>query len=126
MKYLYSLHVHEKLQRGKEEPTKKTIRIKVNDTDFVEDDLAVKVLGWWLTVDGHLQHHINKIKGTVCQQLAKIKPYVNFLSIKERREFIYSKALSIAGYGLEFFFGQTQTVKDSISVLYMRGNTYAP
>ena len=61
-----------------------------------------------------------KIKGPVCNQLSKLKPFVKFLSLKERRELIYSKALLIAKYGLEFYFGQTQAIKDSISAVLMK------
>ena len=82
----------------------------------------MKVLGWWVSPNGHMTHHINKIRGQVCYNIAQLKPYLGYLSIKERRELIYSKALSIAKYGLELYIGQTQTVKDSLSALFMRGN----
>ena len=103
-----------------EESRHKRISFKVNNCQSIEDDLAVKVLGWWVTSDGHMRHHTNKIRGPVCNQLSKLKPYIQFLSLKERKELVSSKALSIVKYGLEQYFGQTKTIKDSIGALIMR------
>ena len=45
-----------------EEPGRR-FEIKVNEKDKIKDDLAVKVLGWWVSPNGHLTHHFNKIRG---------------------------------------------------------------
>ena len=96
--------------------------LKVSSTESIKDDLAVKVLGWWVAPNGHMTYHLNKIRGQVCLNIAKLKPYLGYLSMKERRELIYAKALSIVKYGLELYFGQPQIVKNNLSALMMRGN----
>lgn len=44
------------------------------------------------------------------------------MGLKQWREIIYLKALSIAIYGLQFYFGQNESLKDSLTALLMRGN----
>ena len=96
--------------------------LKVTEKETIKDDLAVKVLGWWVAPNGQMNYHLNKIRGQVCHNIAKIKPYLSYMSIKERKVLIYSKALSVASYGLELYIGQNQCVKNSLSALFMRGN----
>ena len=82
----------------------------------------MKILGWWTAPDGSLTYHLSKIKGLVCKKIQELKPYLNFMPLKMRREMIYSRALSIPAYGLQLFLGQTESVKDKLTALYMRGN----
>ena len=78
------------------------LTLKVGDKELT-DDLAIKILGWWITPDNKLIHHLNKIKGPVFKTIAELKPYLAFIDLKERREVVYSKAISIAKYGLALF-----------------------
>ena len=64
---------------------------------------------WW-----PFEPSLKQKKGTVFQRIAKLKPYIHYMNINERKEIIYSKALSIAKYGLEFYFGQPQLFKDRL------------
>ena len=81
-------------ETSKEKP--KRFKIIVNDDEYIQDDLAVKVLGLWVTPDGYMSHHISKMKGPVIQTIAKLKPYIRYMNLSDRKEIIYSKALSIA------------------------------
>ena len=42
--------------------------------------------------------------------------------MKQRREIIYSKALSIISYGLALYAGQNEELKDRLTTVMMRGN----
>ena len=44
------------------------------------------------------------------------------MNLKERKEVVYSKAISIAKYGLALFAGQTEEIKDKLTTIFMRGN----
>ena len=90
--------------------------------DVIKNDLSIKILGWWITPDNKLSHHMAKVKGPIYKTLSEIKPYLGFLNIKQRREIIYSKALSILSYGLALYAGQTEEVKDKMTAIMMRGN----
>merc|ERR1711954_513888 len=90
--------------------------------DVINNDLSIKILGWWITPDNKLSHHMAKVKGPIYKTLSEIKPYLGFLNIKQRREIIYSKALSILSYGLALYAGQTEEIKDKMTAIMMRGN----
>merc|ERR1711954_160612 len=36
------------------EPQGRRFKLKVSNTEVIEDDLAVKVLGWWVAPNGHM------------------------------------------------------------------------
>merc|ERR1711954_520962 len=104
-------------------PEKKGIRLTLElGEDKVKSDLSIKILGWWITPDNKLNHYISKIKGPIYRTLAEIKPYLQFMNLKQRREVIYSKALSIVNYGLALYTGQTEEIKDKMTALMMKGN----
>ena len=44
------------------------------------------------------------------------------MDLKQRREVIYSKALSIVNYGIALYTGQTEEIKDRMTALMMKGN----
>ena len=67
-------------------------------------------------------HHLDKIRGAVYNELAKLKPYMSHMSMKEGKEIVYSKALGITNYGLWLDIGQQEIVKDKITTIYMRAN----
>ena len=67
-------------------------------------------------------HHLDKIRGSIYNELGTLKPYMNYMTLKERREIVYSKALGISNYGLGLYIGQLEQVKDKITSIYMRAN----
>ena len=44
------------------------------------------------------------------------------MTVAERKEVVYSKALSIVQYGLALYSGQTEEIKDRLTTIMMRGN----
>ena len=94
------------------------VKIQLDDGIEIQDSLAVKVLGWWMSPDGKLTNHTNKIKGPVYHTLSKLKPVLKFMNLDQRREVVYAKA-SIAKYGLALYVGQTETVKDRLTTIFM-------
>ena len=44
------------------------------------------------------------------------------MTMKQRKEAVYAKALSVSLYGIVFYLGQSEAVKDSFTALLMRGN----
>merc|ERR1711954_333079 len=104
-------------------PEKKSVRLTLElGDDTVKSSLSIKILGWWITPDNKLNHHISKIKGPIYRTLAEIKPYLKFMNLKQRREVIYSKALSILNYELALYAGQNKEIKDRMTSIMMRGN----
>ena len=98
------------------------LEIKLKSGETLRDDLAIKLLGWWTTPTGTMTHHLDKIRGPVFNELSKLKPYLSQMTIKERREVVYSKALGITNYGLGLYIGQPEIVKDKLTAIYMRAN----
>ena len=109
---------------GNETKRNKTLNIKVGD-DHLKNDLSIKILGWWVTPDNKMTHHLNKIRGPIYKILSEMKPYLKLMTLKERKELIYSKALGIAKYGLSLYAGQTEEIKDKLTTIFMRGNRAA-
>ena len=56
------------------------------------------------------------------KNLAEIKPLLKFMSLKNRRQVVYSKVLGAAMYGLEIYAGQTELIKDKFTAIIMHGN----
>ena len=106
----------------KTEEKKRRLEINLTNGDVIKDDLAIKLLGWWTTPNGSMNHHIDKIRGKVFFELSKLKPFMNYMSQKERKEVIYSKALGITSYGLGLYMGQAEVIKDRLTAVYMRAN----
>ena len=72
------------------------IKLKLYDTKVIEDDLALKILEWWSAPDSLIKDNINKVKGPVCNEISTMKPNLPYLNMKQRKEIVYSKAISIA------------------------------
>ena len=100
---------------------KESLKLKLGK-HTVTNDLSIKILGWWISPDLKLNHHISKIKGPIYRTLAEIKPYVKFMSLKLRREIVYSKAVSIINYGLALYSGQCEEIKDRMTTIIMKAN----
>ena len=106
----------------KSRETNKRLKIVLQNGEQIEDDLAIKLLGWWTTPNGSMNHHIDKIRGNVYNALAQLKPFMKFMNLKERKDMVYSKALGIASYGLGLYLGQSELIKDRLTAIYMRAN----
>ena len=59
------------------------LEIDLSNGEKIKDDLAIKLLGWWTTPSGSMHHHIDKIRGSVFYELAKLKPFMNHMNQKE-------------------------------------------
>ena len=70
------------------------------ENENIEDDYSIKILGWWISPDGKMDLHLNKIWGAVCKALAGLRPFLRVLNLNQRPQLVYQKALSIAEYGL--------------------------
>ena len=95
------------------------VKLKLDNDIVIEDSLPIKVLGWWVSPDGKLTDHINRIKGPVYKQLSKLKPILKYLNIKERKYIVYAKALGIARYGLCLYAGQTEDIKNKYESFFL-------
>ena len=98
------------------------MKIDLVNGEVITDDLAIKLLGWWTTPNGSMGHHVNKIRGLVYNALAKLKPFMGYMSLKQRKDIVYAKAMGIAGYGLGLYLGQPEIIKDKLTTIYMRAN----
>ena len=54
--------------------TRKKLEIKLSNGDIITDDLAVKILGWWVNTENSMNDHVNRIRGNVYRNLADLKP----------------------------------------------------
>ena len=98
-------------------------RLKLNVNGItIEDDRSIKILGWWITPDGKLFYHLNKIRGHVYRTISQLKPFLKNMNLDQRRQVVYAKALSIAEYGLPLYCGQVEAVKDKLTTIFMRAN----
>ena len=86
------------------------------------DDLSMKILGWWVTPTNSMAYHLSKIRGPIYNIIAELQPFLKMMTINERKEVVYSKALSIMQYGLALYSGQTEEIKDRVTTIMMRGN----
>ena len=98
------------------------MELKINENEVVKDDNAIKILGWWLNKKMSMRTHLQKLKGIISLKLAKIRPFLNFMSLKTRKELLYAKIGSIIMYGLPLYCGQTEDIRNDISVLFMKIN----
>ena len=44
------------------------VKLRLNEHEEIENDLAMNILGWWTTPDGSLTYHLTKIKGIVSKK----------------------------------------------------------
>ena len=54
-------------------------------------------------------HMQSSIYGTL-----KIKPFLKYFPLNQRKALVYKKVLGIASYGLALYIGQTKQVKDNL------------
>merc|ERR1711954_330541 len=101
---------------------KKKIKLTLRNGDVIEDDKAIKILGWWTTPTNSMIEHINKIRGITFKNLAEIRPLLKFMNLKNRRQIVYSKVLGAALYRLKIYAGQTEVIKDKFTAILMQAN----
>ena len=75
-----------------------------------------------MTPDWSLTYHLYKIKGIVCKKIEELKPYRRHMPMNLRKELIYSRAFFILAYDLQLYLWQSESVKDKLTAIYMRGN----
>ena len=107
------------------------LEIKINDGEKKSDDKAIKILGWWVNQQMNLKTNLMKMKGIVNMKICQLKPYLQYMTMKQRKEIVYSKIGSTIMYGLPLYCGQNQQIRNDLSVLLMKinktifqGNTY--
>ena len=101
---------------------KKKLKLTLKNGDIIEDDHAIKILGWWSMPTDSMNEHLNKICGITYKNLAEVKPLLKFMSLENRRQIVYSKVLGAAFYGLGIYASQTELIKDKFTAIVMKGN----
>ena len=74
---------------------RRRVELTLEGSVKIKDDLSIKILGWWLSPDGKLTQHINRIEGPIFDVLSKIKPILRHLNMTQRYKIVYSSSDSI-------------------------------
>ena len=82
----------------------------------------MKILGVIKNNRDSMDAHLNMEGGRVTQILTELAPLTKHMSLKNRKEVIQSKAMSLLLYGAEFIPSQNEWTKGRFSVLMMRCN----
>ena len=88
------------------------MKIKTEKGETLSDDAQIKVLGFWISQNHSYETHLRKTRANIINTLRCIKPATDAMDTKQRKEIIYSKAVSQLLYGSQLLLGQTQRVKD--------------
>ena len=59
----------------------------------LENDLSMKILGFWRNSRGSLDTHLGKVSATAAKALNDIKPYLKHLNTNKRKEVVFSGAI---------------------------------
>ena len=100
----------------------KRISIKTKSGDTVQDDKALKILGFIRNTRDNHEAHLGMVSSIVSNKLTELRPYLKFMNMKSRRETLYSKVASIITHGLELYAGATQWTLQKVTALMMRCN----
>ena len=67
-----------------------------------------------------MRHHVDMVRGPTYKALSMVKPFMPFMNMTQRKELIEAKVLSTPSYGLSLYLGQSETVKDRLTAVFMR------
>ena len=98
------------------------LEIKIDDGEKKSDDKAIKILGWWVNQQMNLKTNLMKRKGIVNMKMWQVKPYLQYMTRKQRKEIVYSKIGSTIMYELPLYCGSNQQIRNDLSVLLMEIN----
>ena len=82
----------------------------------------MKILGVWRNNRNSYDTHISKVAATTAKALDALKPLLKHMNLKTRKEVVTSKCKSIANYGLELLFGQSEWVMRKYTAISMKSN----
>ena len=61
----------------------------------------MKILGFLRNSRDNLDAHFAMVNSVINKKLIELKPFINLMNLKDRRETVYSKVASIAQYGFD-------------------------
>ena len=83
---------------------------------------TMKILGVTMNSRCSMDTQLSKLKSRLGLEYSKIKPYMHFLSLEDRKTIINSKLRSIVDYALPLFMGENQQTVQRLESLYMTIN----
>merc|ERR1711954_465544 len=86
------------VESTKTEATKddrKVIQIINTDNKILKAQNSMKILGLTLNARGEMDTHLSKIKSRIGMEYHKIKPYLKWMNLKDRKTIVNSKMRSI-------------------------------
>ena len=97
------------------------LEIKINDGEKKSDEKVIKIFGWWVNQQMNLKTNLMKMKGIVNMK-CQLKPYLQYMTMKQRKEIVYSKIGPTIMNGLPLYCGRNQQIRNDLSVLLMKIN----
>ena len=82
----------------------------------------MKILGFMRNARNNFDSHLAMVNSIVSKKLNELKPYLNLMNLKNRREVVYSKVASIAQYGYELCAGANQNTLQKLNTVLMKCN----
>ena len=89
---------------------------------MVNDNKAMKILGFIRNTCDNFDAHFAMVNSVVNKKLIELKPYLNWMNLKDQREIVYSKVASIAQYGYELCAGANQNTQQKLTSVLMKCN----
>merc|ERR1711954_627538 len=101
---------------------RRRLQIKTPAGDILKDDNSMRILGIIKNNRDSYDTHLASVSGRVSKVLTDIRPLIKNLDLKSRREIVYSKAASLATYGIELYAGQTNWACAKLTSILMKCN----
>merc|ERR1711954_50654 len=110
------------VEATKTEATKddrKIIQITNTDNKILKAQNSMKILGFTLNARGEMDSHLSRIKSRIGMEHHKIKPYLKWMNLNDRKTIVNSKLRSVVDYGLPLFMGENLDIRDKLESTYM-------
>ena len=98
------------------------IKISHQKGNITNAKTSMKILGITLNAKCSLETHLSCVKSKICMELAKLKPHLSLMCLKDRKVIINSKLKSILDYGIQLFQGESESILQKIESTYMTTN----
>ena len=101
---------------------RKIVKITNSDGKPLNAQNSMKILGFTLNARASLDTHLSKMKSRIGMEYTKLKPYLNYMTQKDRKKIVNSKLRSILDYGLPLYMGEAEGIRSNLESTYMTLN----
>ena len=94
--------------------------IKTTSNETIEDDKTMRILGYLKNSRDSYDSHLGLVSALVSKRLTELSPFLKHMTLKNRKEILYSKVASLLNYGIELYLRQTAWTIQKLTTIMMK------